>query len=86
MRRALIVGIDDYPATPLGGCVNDAKAIETGSGNGWRWVSKLRRPTPDLATRQDHESDSTGSDRASFCDRMRDRIALLFGSWIREER
>ena len=29
MRRALIVGIDDYPATPLGGCVNDAKAIDT---------------------------------------------------------
>ena len=29
MRRALIVGIDNYPETPLGGCVNDAKDIET---------------------------------------------------------
>ena len=28
MRRALIVGIDDYPAAPLAGCVNDARAIE----------------------------------------------------------
>ena len=27
MRRALIVGIDDYPQAPLGGCVNDATAI-----------------------------------------------------------
>ena len=29
MRRALIVGIDDYLRTPLGGCVNDAKAMKT---------------------------------------------------------
>lgn len=27
MRRALIVGIDDYPFAPLAGCVNDAHAI-----------------------------------------------------------
>jgi len=27
MRRALIIGIDDYPASPLAGCVNDANAI-----------------------------------------------------------
>lgn len=27
MKRALIVGIDDYPAAPLNGCVNDAVAI-----------------------------------------------------------
>src|SRR4051812_33053954 len=27
MRRALIVGIDDYSFAPLSGCVNDAKAI-----------------------------------------------------------
>ena len=26
-RRALVVGIDDYPAAPLTGCVNDAKAM-----------------------------------------------------------
>lgn len=25
--RALVIGIDDYPTAPLGGCVNDAKAI-----------------------------------------------------------
>ena len=28
MRRALIVGIDDYPQAPLAGCVNDARAME----------------------------------------------------------
>lgn len=28
MRRALIVGIDDYPEAPLAGCVNDARAVE----------------------------------------------------------
>ena len=27
MRRALIVGIDNYPTAPLNGCVNDANAI-----------------------------------------------------------
>lgn len=29
MRKALIVGIDDYPTAPLKGCVNDASAIAT---------------------------------------------------------
>jgi hypothetical protein len=28
MRRALLVGIDDYPSAPLAGCVNDAKRME----------------------------------------------------------
>jgi hypothetical protein len=28
VRRALIVGVDDYPGAPLSGCVNDARAIE----------------------------------------------------------
>ena len=27
MRRALVVGIDDYPDAPLAGCVNDAVAV-----------------------------------------------------------
>jgi len=29
MKKALIVGIDDYPSSPLRGCVNDATAIAT---------------------------------------------------------
>lgn len=29
MRKALIVGINDYPGTPLTGCVNDASSIAT---------------------------------------------------------
>jgi hypothetical protein len=28
MRRALLVGIDDYPSAPLSGCVNDAEAMD----------------------------------------------------------
>jgi len=27
MRKALAVGIDDYPIAPLHGCVNDASAF-----------------------------------------------------------
>ena len=27
MRKALIVGIDNYPTSPLTGCVNDATAV-----------------------------------------------------------
>lgn len=29
MRKALVVGINDYPSSPLCGCVNDANAIST---------------------------------------------------------
>lgn len=29
MKKALIVGIDDYPASPLSGCVNDAISVAT---------------------------------------------------------
>lgn len=29
MKKALIVGINDYPSSPLNGCVNDANAIGT---------------------------------------------------------
>lgn len=29
MKKALIVGIDDYPSSPLAGCVNDANAMAT---------------------------------------------------------
>jgi hypothetical protein len=28
VRRALLVGIDDYPSAPLAGCVNDAEAMK----------------------------------------------------------
>ena len=27
MKKALVVGIDDYPTSPLNGCVNDAVAV-----------------------------------------------------------
>jgi hypothetical protein len=27
MKRALVVGIDDYPRNPLSGCINDAVAV-----------------------------------------------------------
>ncbi|HFF3662912.1 TPA: caspase family protein [Legionella pneumophila] len=27
MRKALVIGVDNYPSSPLRGCVNDAAAI-----------------------------------------------------------
>lgn len=33
MKKALIVGIDDYPSIPLNGCVNDANAIANTLGS-----------------------------------------------------
>ena len=27
MRKALVVGINDYPTSPLKGCVNDANSV-----------------------------------------------------------
>lgn len=27
MRKALVVGIDDYPSAPLHGCINDATSF-----------------------------------------------------------
>ena len=44
MKRALIVGIDDYDAAPLNGCVNDAKAIAA-------VLSKHGTGAPNFATR-----------------------------------
>jgi hypothetical protein len=29
MRKALCIGIDDYPLAPLKGCINDASSIST---------------------------------------------------------
>lgn len=29
MKKALIIGINDYPSAPLGGCVNDANSLAT---------------------------------------------------------
>src|SRR5689334_20308227 len=29
MKKALVIGIDDYSTSPLSGCVNDARAIAT---------------------------------------------------------
>lgn len=45
MRRSLIVGIDDYPTSPLQGCVNDANAVagilETHGDGSPNFASKL---------------------------------------------
>ena len=55
MRRALLVGIDDYPQAPLGGCVNDATAIAEllathGSGSP-NFDTRLLSSPPDKVTR-----------------------------------
>ena len=44
MRRALVVGINDYPQSPLGGCVNDAKNVAS-------LLAKHSSGLPNFATR-----------------------------------
>jgi len=55
MRRALIVGIDNYTGAPLGGCVNDANAIanvlESHSDGAPNFETKLLTSPNDNITR-----------------------------------
>jgi caspase domain-containing protein len=53
MRRALIVGIDDYADAPLAGCVNDANAMAGvleahGSGSPNFQILRMTSPSDDL--------------------------------------
>lgn len=53
MRKALIIGIDNYPSSPLNGCVNDANAIantiETnGDGSPNYGVKLITSPATDV--------------------------------------
>ena len=55
MRRALIVGIDDYGEAPLSGCLNDANAVDTvlkthGTGSP-NFQTRLFTSPPDHITR-----------------------------------
>lgn len=55
MRRALVVGIDNYPDAPLSGCVNDANAmaavLETnGDGSPNFAVKLITAPSADVTT------------------------------------
>ena len=61
MRRALIVGINDYPGTPLTGCVNDAQAIKAvltthgdGSPNFHTWL--MAAPPEEVTQRKLREA------------------------------
>lgn len=66
MRRALVVGIDDYPDAPLRGCVNDAVAIGAvleNSGNG----------DPNFSVRM-----VTSSDGVVSCEALSQAIEELF--------
>jgi len=52
MKKALIVGIDNYPAAPLSGCVNDANAmanvLETNGDGSPNFSIKLMTSPPDI--------------------------------------
>lgn len=53
MRKALIIGINDYPSAPLGGCVNDANTLATvlesnGDGSPNFGVRKITCPSVDI--------------------------------------
>ena len=55
MRRALIVGVDDYPQSPLQGCVNDAQRIaslvRTHSSGSPNFDTRLLVSPPESVTR-----------------------------------
>lgn len=53
MKKALIIGINDYPTSPLGGCVNDASALATilesnGDGSPNFGVRMITCPSTDI--------------------------------------
>ncbi|MCK5347226.1 MAG: caspase family protein, partial [Candidatus Heimdallarchaeota archaeon] len=53
MKKALIVGINDYPSSPLNGCVNDANSIGTilesnGDGSPNFGVRMITCPSSDI--------------------------------------
>lgn len=78
MRRALIVGIDDYDKAPLSGCVNDARSVATlleKHGNGApNFDTRLVTSPSDDLTRSGLR-DAIGTLFATECD-----IALLYFS------
>ncbi len=53
MKKALVIGINDYPSSPLGGCVNDANTLATviesnGDGSPNFGVRKITCPSTDI--------------------------------------
>lgn len=53
MKKALIIGINDYPNSPLGGCVNDANTLATvlesnGDGSPNFGVRKITCPSTNI--------------------------------------
>jgi len=78
MRRALIIGIDDYTGAPLNGCVNDASAmtgvLET-HGNGSPNFDVIRMTSPSDNIRRASLREAIERLFATECE-----IALLFFS------
>lgn len=66
MKRALIVGIDDYPIAPLRGCVNDAVALAN-------TIDKNGDGSPDFSVNL-----ITSNDQEVTTEIMHDGIARLF--------
>ena len=78
MRRALIVGIDNYPGALLDGCVNDAKAIETvleTYGTGYPNFQSLLMTSPSDEVTKSELREAIEKLFATDCD-----IALLYFS------
>ncbi len=79
-RRALLVGIDDYPGAPLAGCVNDAETVED-------VLAKHQDSSPNFAIRRltcPPDSVTTAELRRSIKDLFADGqdcdVALLYFS------
>ena len=66
MKKALVIGIDDYPSHPLGGCVNDANAIG-------ELLERNGDGSPNFAVRR-----VTSNDEDVNCDVLQEEISRLF--------
>jgi hypothetical protein len=56
MRRALIVGINDYPHAPLYGCVNDAATITQALSRNYDGLCQFSMQEIGISSLQPHES------------------------------
>src|SRR5438105_1189251 len=84
MRKALIVGIDNYPSKPLHGCVNDARTIgaifeSNGDGESNFDVKLLTAPIPDAAAGPSADSSNEESPKEGVTRvKLRTEIQALF--------
>ena len=69
MKKALLVGINDYPTSPLKGCINDATKLEA-------LLSKHEDNTPNFDTKL------VTSDKQKITKPFFKKVHRLLGRWV----